>query len=76
MLMFLTLLCNYDSCTSRIDHFLLSESMKSNVLCSAIIDNHLYSDQGWGQVQYLYLVLVLSTYLSVLGVWKCQSTCT
>ena len=44
MLMFLTLLYNYDSCTSRIDHFLLSESMKSNVLCSAIIDNHLYSD--------------------------------
>ena len=35
---------NYDSCTSRIDHFLLSESMKSNVLLSAIIDNHLYSD--------------------------------
>ena len=24
--------------------------------------------QGWGQVQYLYLVLVLSTYLSVLDV--------
>ena len=35
---------NYDSCTSRIDHFLLSESMKSNVLLSTIIDNHLYSD--------------------------------
>ena len=35
---------NYDSCTSRIDHFLLSESMKSNVLLSAIIDNHLYSN--------------------------------
>ena len=25
-----------------------------------------YVKQGWGQVQYLYLVLVLSTYLSVL----------
>ena len=24
--------------------------------------------QGWGQVQYLYFVLVLSTYLSVLDV--------
>ena len=38
--------------------------------------------QGWGQVQYLYLVLVLkyifiSTWCTwVLGVWKCQSTCT
>ena len=38
-----------------------------------------YNNQGWGQVQYLYL----STYLSVLdvleyilGVWKYQSTCT
>ena len=33
------------------------------------------SNQGWGQVQYLYL----STYLlvlDVLGVWKCPSTCT
>ena len=35
---------NYDLCTSRIDHFLLSESMKSNVLLSTIIDNYLYSD--------------------------------
>ena len=34
----------YDSCTSKIDHFLLSQSMKSNVLLSAIIENHLYSD--------------------------------
>ena len=34
----------YDSCTSKIDHFLLSQSMKSNVLLCAIIDNHLYSD--------------------------------
>ena len=34
----------YDSCTSRIDDFLLPEFMKSNVLLSAIIDNHLYSD--------------------------------
>ena len=39
-------------------------------------------NQGWGQVQYLYLVLVLkyifiSTWCTwVLGVWKCQSTCT
>ena len=35
---------NYDSCTSRIDLFLLSKCMKSNdiVLLSAIIDNHLY----------------------------------
>ena len=35
-------------------------------------------DQGWGQVQYLYLVLVLKyIFIStwVLGVWKCQSTC-
>ena len=38
--------------------------------------------QGWGQVQYLYLVLVLKyIFIStcctwVLGVWKCQSTCT
>ena len=28
----------------------------------------IYLYQGWGQVQYLYLVLVLSTYLSVLDV--------
>ena len=35
---------NYDSCTSRIEHFLLSESMKSNLLLSAIIDNQLYFD--------------------------------
>ena len=31
--------------------------------------------QGWGQVQYLYLSTYLSV-LDVLGVWKCQSTCT
>ena len=28
----------------------------------------MYIHQGWGQVQYLYLVLLLSTYLSVLDV--------
>ena len=43
MLMFLTLLLTMIHVT-RFDHFLLSESMKSNVLLSAVIDNHLYSD--------------------------------
>ena len=43
---------NYNSCTSRIDHFLLSESMKSNVLLSAIITNDtLY--------HYLYSILII-----------------
>ena len=52
------------------------------ILIRLYLEKIIYIYQGWGQVQYLYLVLVLkyifiSTWCTwVLGVWKCQSTCT
>ena len=75
---------------------LLSNSLEStDYVCAIAFSNHTIQKwlsylcytlvcvvQGWGQVQYLYLVLVLKyIFIStcctwVLGVWKCQSTCT